>query len=407
MSQFPEEPLDLSTEQGFGYFAAYPGLLLKEGRYEIIRKLGFGPRSSVWLASDLQSVSGLFVALKLLTTHATAEKSQELSALQAISLGADSDNLPVLRDHFTEQSHHGEHQCFALDPLGPDLDTFRQTSPTRSLKVHTVKKVVASAVEALCDFEELDIIHGGTKPDIATALKADNLLFWVSEGAVNVQPIVDASLPSGVQKDVTVDGKRYPVVRSEPCGNQWHWDDDNFNIANYSIYLNNLGHTTGKGKDASWDTSVDPSLRPPEVILGTGFDIKIDTWMLGCATYYLLTGRPLFEEGLDDIQHLARMQAITEDFLDPAISLKSKRVKEFFDADGTLRYIHSMIHLTIYLLQAELTETGCVSEEDIPAVVEFLQECLSLDPEDRPSAPDLFGNAWLRSGYACSCGYCP
>ncbi|KAF8056921.1 kinase-like domain-containing protein [Lyophyllum atratum] len=393
MSQFPEEPLDLSTEQGFGYFAGHPGLLLKEGRYKIIRKLGFGPRSSVWLASDLH---GLFVALKLLTTHATAEKSQELSALQAISLGADSDNLPVLRDHFTEQSHHGEHQCFALDPLGVDLDTFRQTSPTRSLKVHTVKKVIASAVEALCDFEELDIIHG--------ALKADNLLFWVSERAVNVQPIVDASLPSGVQKDVTVDGKRYPVVRSEPCGNQWHWDDDNFNIANYSIYLNNLGHAraTGKGKDASWDTSVDPSLRPPEVILGTGFDIKVDTWMLGCATYYLLTGRPLFEEGLDDIQHLARMQAITEDFLDPAISLKSKRVKEFFDADG---YFDHLIPETS--LQAELTETGCVSEEDIPAVVEFLQECLSLDPEDRPSASDLFGNAWLRSGYACSCGYCP
>ncbi|KAF8056924.1 kinase-like domain-containing protein [Lyophyllum atratum] len=396
MAQFPEEPLDLSMEQGFGYFAGYPGLLLKEGRYKIIRKLGFGPRSSVWLASDLQSVSGLFVALKLLTTHATAEKSQELSALQAISRLGPWDGLSILRDHFTEQSHHGEHQCFALDALGVDLDTFRQTSPTRSLKVHTVKKVIACAVEALIDLEALDIIHG--------ALKADNLLFWVSQRAVNVQPIADDSLPSDVHKEVTVDGKRYPVVRSEPCGNQWRWDDDNFNIANYAIYLNNLGHAraTGRGKDASWDTSVDPSLRPPEVILGTGFDIKIDTWMLGCATYYLLTGRPLFEEGLDDIQHLARMQAITEDFLDPAISLKSKRVKEFFDADG---YFDHLIPETS--LQTELTETGCVSEEDIPAVVEFLKECLSLDPEDRLSASELIGSPWVRGGFACSCGYCP
>ena len=54
MSQLPEEPLDLSHEQGFGYFPGYPGSLLKEGRYKILRKLGFGPRSSVWLASDLQ-----------------------------------------------------------------------------------------------------------------------------------------------------------------------------------------------------------------------------------------------------------------------------------------------------------------------------------------------------------------
>ena len=54
MSQFPEEPLNLPTSEGFGYYPAYPSLKLKEGRYEVIRKLGYGPRSSVWLVEDFK-----------------------------------------------------------------------------------------------------------------------------------------------------------------------------------------------------------------------------------------------------------------------------------------------------------------------------------------------------------------
>jgi len=54
MSPFPEEPLDLTREQGAGYFLARSGMLLKDGRYRIIRKLGYGSRSSVWLVDDLQ-----------------------------------------------------------------------------------------------------------------------------------------------------------------------------------------------------------------------------------------------------------------------------------------------------------------------------------------------------------------
>jgi hypothetical protein len=51
-STFSEEPLFLSGGQGFGFFPARPGLLLNDGRYEVLRKLGRGQFSSTWLASD-------------------------------------------------------------------------------------------------------------------------------------------------------------------------------------------------------------------------------------------------------------------------------------------------------------------------------------------------------------------
>lgn len=56
MSQFPEEALNLSSSEGFGYFPGYPGQKLNKDRYEISRKLGFGPRSSTWLVVDSQCV---------------------------------------------------------------------------------------------------------------------------------------------------------------------------------------------------------------------------------------------------------------------------------------------------------------------------------------------------------------
>jgi serine/threonine-protein kinase SRPK3 len=53
---FPEEPLSLSGEQGYGYFPARGGLLLNDGRYEIVRKLGRGQFSTTWLVSDSRYV---------------------------------------------------------------------------------------------------------------------------------------------------------------------------------------------------------------------------------------------------------------------------------------------------------------------------------------------------------------
>lgn len=53
MSPFPEESLELTREQGAGYFLGRPDMLLKDGQYRIIRKLGYGRRSSVWLVVDL------------------------------------------------------------------------------------------------------------------------------------------------------------------------------------------------------------------------------------------------------------------------------------------------------------------------------------------------------------------
>jgi serine/threonine-protein kinase SRPK3 len=49
--QWPEEPLDLPVDQSGGFYPATLGTRLNS-RYTIVRKLGWGQHSSVWLAKD-------------------------------------------------------------------------------------------------------------------------------------------------------------------------------------------------------------------------------------------------------------------------------------------------------------------------------------------------------------------
>jgi hypothetical protein len=45
----------IPQEQEYGYYPAKPGILLKNGRYEVSRMLGSGQSSSVFLVRDLES----------------------------------------------------------------------------------------------------------------------------------------------------------------------------------------------------------------------------------------------------------------------------------------------------------------------------------------------------------------
>ena len=68
------------------------------------------------------------------------------------------------------------------------------------------------------------------------------MLFWVPNRAVDLNPILDASPPSVVLQEVTVDGVEFPIVLSEPFSHDHKWDDGRADVSNYAVHLSNFGH---------------------------------------------------------------------------------------------------------------------------------------------------------------------
>ena len=166
-STFPEEQLD----SGAGYFPVKPGQSLDGGRWTIIRKLGWGPRSSTWLAVDnnRDESDPLYRAIKILTTTATEDSTGNneryfllLDPLKDIS------SICRLKGHFYEHDIKGKrHLCLVFHTFGASVEELRLTNINgENLPVHAVQKIAFRLSESLAHLADLKIIHGGGKKSV-------------------------------------------------------------------------------------------------------------------------------------------------------------------------------------------------------------------------------------------------
>lgn len=106
------------------------------GRYEVVRKLGFGRDSTVWLADDTRYIHPICilvfntrdsraVALKIIAARAGTIEMENLLKLQKIEPGHPGhSHLPDLLDHFEHKGPNGTHSCLVFEVLGESIGWF-------------------------------------------------------------------------------------------------------------------------------------------------------------------------------------------------------------------------------------------------------------------------------------------
>jgi len=158
MSSFPEEPLHLSPSEGGGYYPAAIHQKLNNDKYEIVRKLGYGPRSSTWLA--LRAHDGEYFSVKIFTIAASERaKSVELAIVKAVpKLGYD---LPAFHESFWEESSAGSHLCFVANPSSTSVGDLQRDAELHRLPVHAVQQVVLTVAGSLLNLHRGKVMHGG------------------------------------------------------------------------------------------------------------------------------------------------------------------------------------------------------------------------------------------------------
>ncbi|XP_060914747.1 SRSF protein kinase 1a isoform X4 [Labrus mixtus] len=151
---------------------------LYNGKYHVIRKLGWGHFSTVWLAWDVQVKR--FVAMKVVKSaeHYTETAVDEIKLLRSVRESDPDDPkremVVQLLDDFKISGVNGTHVCMVFEVLGHHLLKWIIKSNYQGLPLPCVKSIVRQVLQGL------DYLH--TKCQIIhTDIKPENILMSVDE----------------------------------------------------------------------------------------------------------------------------------------------------------------------------------------------------------------------------------
>ncbi|EJC99013.1 kinase-like protein [Fomitiporia mediterranea MF3/22] len=400
---FTEEPLGVSARHGFGYLQVEFGDRIgPDGRYEILRKLGWGGCSSVWLAKDTKENN--FVAIKALTgyeTHRWKRHAQnEDSVIRELSKDKRTSETYCLtqNDRFThpgKEASDGEHICIVTDPLGPSLGDYKRKRMRFTKPL--IKKISSDILKGLTYMHGLRIAH--------TDLKPENVLMDLGRGstAFDIDSFIKNEPARRHHKEKSQGGKPVSAAVSQPFPLPSPEDclSRNYVITDFG----SAQHVN----DKKTNHIMPPDLRAPEVILGLQWDEKVDIWAFGCLVFEFVNNQRLirvdtaaaaFNDKKFGNHVLYQILAITRDRLPRNTIESSESAKEYLDPNtGWLKDQRGRPEVEI-MLSDILKGIGALKKpEDIVGCETLLRKCLRLDRKDRYSARDILidKDSWLKS----------
>ncbi|KAL5379691.1 hypothetical protein PMIN06_003722 [Paraphaeosphaeria minitans] len=177
-----------------GYHPVQVGEEYKDGKYTIVRKLGWGHFSTVWLSRD--NNTGKHVALKVVRSaaHYTETALDEIKLLKKV-VDANKDHpgrahVVSLLDSFNHKGPNGVHVCMVFEVLGENLLGLIKRWNHRGIPMPLVKQITKQVLLGL-DYlhRECGIIH--------TDLKPENVLIEIGD----VEQIVKTYVKDDLKKD--------------------------------------------------------------------------------------------------------------------------------------------------------------------------------------------------------------
>ncbi|KAJ1311347.1 hypothetical protein OPQ81_009840 [Rhizoctonia solani] len=164
---------DLLDYADGGYLPVHIGDTFKEGRYLIVRKLGWGHFSTVWLAKD--RTSNRHVAIKVVKsakTYTTAARDEVgiLRFINSVYKDPGYENIVQFLDTFDHKAESDAgpspvHVCMVFEPLGASLLTLIRAH-RKGVPEHLVRQIARQVLAGLAFLHErCGIIHTDLKPE--------------------------------------------------------------------------------------------------------------------------------------------------------------------------------------------------------------------------------------------------
>ncbi|KAL6299628.1 kinase-like domain-containing protein [Sparassis latifolia] len=266
-SKDEESPADYNTG---GYLQVKLQDSFKNGQYVVLRKLGWGHFSTVWLVKDTQA--NRHSALKVVKSAGryaeTARDEIKLlgEVMEANHAHVGREHVVSFLDSFQHCGPEDTHVCIVFEPLGENLlaliERHKKTGVAPAL-VKVVAKQILLGLEYLHD--ECKLVH--------TDIKPENIMISIPDVESHIQAELEV-IPSPTSRKVGVPpkqlGRTGVIIPRRPGGRERHVHIfDSQPLSSPSSYSPGLGSTHSvvrlnaalkKGKQKSSSSDVSDSL---------------------------------------------------------------------------------------------------------------------------------------------------
>ncbi|KAG5648224.1 hypothetical protein DXG03_006181 [Asterophora parasitica] len=162
-----ESPADYNAG---GYLPVKVGDTFKSGRYRVIRKLGWGHFSTVWLVKDTQE--SRHSALKVVKSAGRyAETARdEIKLFSRVASFSPThpgrSHIVSFLDSFVNQGPEASHVCIVFEPLGENLLALIERNKKKGVPRALVKAIARQILLGLQYLhDECDLVHTDIKPE--------------------------------------------------------------------------------------------------------------------------------------------------------------------------------------------------------------------------------------------------
>jgi serine/threonine-protein kinase SRPK3 len=443
-----QEESELDYRVG-GYHRVSKGEIYQSSKsnvnYLIVRKLGWGHFSTVWLARALDTDK--YVAIKFVKSNqnyleAAEDEIKILNSLQdplesnhltseMKNYFKDSptnhhgyDNVMKLVDHFDITGPHGHHICMVFELLGENMlnllykykhksiEAETPSSPTLAtsvtpnvlgLPLTLVKPIVRQLLSGLDYMHHCGVIHTDLKPEnILVNLESPETLIEQDYGCSSKQLLakLSSSSTSSSTSSASSTSSRCPISCSKPlCGIAKTKENIGIKIADLGNATYSHVHFTNQIQTRQY--------RSPEIILQhKTWGASTDLWSVGCIIFELITGDYLFDphDGTTfskDDDHLAQIIELLGELPPDEYLLNCRLTPKYFKIDQNNNMALKKIdNLRFWSLEDVLIDKYKFPKgPEVKLMADLIKKCLRYKLDDRFDAGSLLSHPWLNDEF--------
>ncbi|CAI6230404.1 unnamed protein product [Periconia digitata] len=384
----PAEDITLYTRGG--YHPTHINDRFKEGRYEILNKLGFGSFSTVWLARDHQNNCN--VSMKVVVADRSNSEKAELGILEHIEAKSDGQHpgrkhISRLLDSFYHDGPNGKHLCIVSELLGPKISTVAEKCTNYRLDSKLARQVSRQLLLAVDYLHSCGVAHGD--------IHMGNILFRLSETErSSLKQIEGLGAPMTGEvsrKDGSPLEEGIPKYLVEPVEynskQRTHIDEIQLVDFGESFFI--------LTPQKSLYTPL--SMHPPELVFRHTLSKAVDLWNLGSTTYELVTGRTPFEADFDEFVLIPQFQKVLGGVPDEWIrnAIKDGLLKDRPNDSAAEGFESLEEEIKRSYINGYDTSTLQLGEEDFDVFGRYLRKLLVVDPIHRATTQELLQDAWV------------